>query len=351
MERLCYLSKNYPSTDGSGNKAKTDNEDTLALMGAVNIANKRTGHRSKIAAFFVDLAGIARYVCSVRKGDRIVLQYPHKKYFSFVCRVARWRGAKTITLIHDLGSFRRKRLTVEKEIGRLMNTDYVIASNEVMRQWLIDHGFSKPTGSLGLFDYRSKSESKDKTEHKVEAATEGMGDLRIVYAGALSMRKNAFMLDMAKATLPYQLHVFGNRNGLPDMQDNPQVIFHGFLPADEFISTVDADFGLVWDGDSTESCTGNFGEYLRYNSPHKVSFYLRAGLPVIIWRQAAVAPIIERENVGFCIDSIDELQQLLPSLEQERIETMRSNVRNLSDRLKNGAFLKAAVEKALSALK
>jgi glycosyltransferase involved in cell wall biosynthesis len=172
-----------------------------------------------------------------------------------------------------------------------------------------------------------------------------------VYAGALSMRKNAFMLDMAKATLPYQLHVFGNRNGLPDMQDNPQVIFHGFLPADEFISTVDADFGLVWDGDSTESCTGNFGEYLRYNSPHKVSFYLRAGLPVIIWRQAAVAPIIEREDVGFCIDSIDELQQLLPSLEQERIETMRSNVRNLSDRLKNGAFLKAAVEKALSALK
>ena len=113
MERLCYLSKNYPSTDGSGNKAKTDNEDTLALMGAVNIANKRTGHRNKIAAFFVDLAGIARYVCSVRKGDRIVLQYPHKKYFSFICRIARWRGAKTITLIHDLGSFRRKRLTVE----------------------------------------------------------------------------------------------------------------------------------------------------------------------------------------------------------------------------------------------
>ena len=64
MERLCYLSKNYPSTDGSGNKAKTDNEDTLALMGAANIANKRTGHRNKIAAFFVDLAGIARLFCA-----------------------------------------------------------------------------------------------------------------------------------------------------------------------------------------------------------------------------------------------------------------------------------------------
>jgi glycosyltransferase involved in cell wall biosynthesis len=342
MERLCYLSKNYPSTDGSGNKAKTDNEDTLALMGAVNIANKRTGHRNKIAAFFVDLAGIARYVCSVRNGDRIVLQYPHKKYFSFICRIARWRGAKTITLIHDLGSFRRKRLTVEKEVRRLMNTDYVIASNEVMRQWLIDHGFRKPTGSLGLFDYRSNSESKEKRNEE--------GTVRIVYAGALSMRKNAFMLEMAKSMLPYQLHVFGNRDGLPQMQDNPQVIFHGFLPADDFISNVDADFGLVWDGDSTESCTGNFGEYLRYNSPHKVSFYLRAGLPIIIWRQAAVAPIIEREDVGFCIDSIEQLQELLPSLKRERIETMRRNVRELSNRLKNGAFLKAAVESAISEL-
>lgn len=342
MERLCYLSKNYPSTDGSGNKAKTDNEDTLAQMGAVNIANKRTGNRNKIAAFFIDLAGIARYFCSVRKGDRIVLQYPHKKYFSFICRIARWRGAKTITLIHDLGSFRRKRLTVEKEIRRLMNTDYVIASNEVMRQWLIDHGFRKPTGSLGLFDYRSKSESKEKNS--------GNGDVRIVYAGALSMRKNAFMLEMAKSTLPYQLHVFGNRNGLPQMQDNSQVVFHGFLPADDFISSVDADFGLVWDGDSTVSCTGNFGEYLRYNSPHKVSFYLRAGLPIIIWRQAAVAPIIEHEDVGFCIDSIEQLQELLPSLKQERIEAMRRKVRELSNRLKNGEFLKAAVENAISEL-
>ena len=211
-----------------------------------------------------------------------------------------------------------------------------------MRQWLIDHGFRKPTGSLGLFDYRSNSESKEKRNEE--------GTVRIVYAGALSMRKNAFMLEMAKSTLPYQLHVFGNRDGLPQMQDNPQVIFHGFLPADEFISSVDADFGLVWDGDSTESCTGNFGEYLRYNSPHKVSFYLRAGLPIIIWRQAAVAPIIEREDVGFCIDSIEQLQELLPSLKRERIETMRRNVRELSNRLKNGAFLKAAVESAISEL-
>jgi hypothetical protein len=35
--RLCYISKNYYGTAGSGNKAKTDNEKTLAAMGAHNL--------------------------------------------------------------------------------------------------------------------------------------------------------------------------------------------------------------------------------------------------------------------------------------------------------------------------
>lgn len=340
MSRLCYLSKNYPNTDGSGNKAKTDNEDTLSLMGAVNLANKRTYHHNKVIAFFVDLAGIVKYMFSVRKGDCIVLQYPHKKYFSFICHVARWRKAKTIALIHDLGSFRRKRLTTDKEIKRLMNADFVIASNEVMQQWLKEHGYKNPTGALGLFDYRSTTQHSSPTTHHPSP--------RIVYAGALSMRKNSFMLKMAESTLPYEFHVYGNRSGLPQIQDNPQITYHDFMPADEFIRGVDADFGLVWDGDSTDSCTGNFGEYLRFNSPHKVSFYLRAGLPIIIWRQAAVAPIIDKEGVGICIDSIDQLKELLPRLKQEDIEQMRHNVQELSMRLKNGEFLKNAVNKALN---
>lgn len=342
MNRLCYLSKNYPNTDGSGNKAKTDNEDTLSLMGAVNLANKRTYQHNKIIAFFIDLAGIVKYMFSVRKGDRIVLQYPHKKYFSFICHVARWRKAKTIALIHDLGSFRRKRLTTDKEIKRLMNADFVIASNEVMQQWLKEHGYKNPTGALGLFDYRSATQHSSPTTHHPSP--------RMVYAGALSMRKNAFMLQMAKEELPYEFHVYGNRSGLPQIQDNPQITYHDFMPADEFIRGVDADFGLVWDGDSTDSCTGNFGEYLRFNSPHKVSFYLRAGLPIIIWREAAVAPIINKEGVGISIDSIDQLKDLLPRLKQEDIEKMRHNVQELSMRLKNGEFLKNAVNNAVKEL-
>lgn len=343
MGRLCYITRNYRNTDGAGNKAKVDNEDTLISLGAVNLGILRTYYPSKIFTFLLDFLGVIKYSFSVRHGDTILLQYPVKKFFSYLCRVAHWRGAKIATVIHDLGSFRRKKLTVEKEIKRLMNADYVIASNAVMKDWLVKNGYLHPVGVLGLFDYRSSSVSSQRSTLNSEK-------LSLVYAGALAMRKNSFLLQMAECKLSYELHIYGNRSGLSSMKDNDNIIFHSFTPADEFIENVEGDFGLVWDGDSLDNCTGNFGEYLRFNSPHKVSFYIRAGLPIIIWKHAAVASIIEKEDIGICIESLEELDEKLSSITPARMAELRNNVMRVSDRLRNGDFLRAAVTKAIEAL-
>jgi hypothetical protein len=340
--RLCYISRNYRGTGSAGNKAKTDNEDTLMAAGAVNLGLHRTFHRSKVVTFFLDLAGIMKYVFSVRRDDVLLLQYPVKKYFSFIRTVARLRGAKTIALIHDLGSFRRKKLTVNKEIRRLMNADYVIASNSVMRQWLLDQGYSHPIGQLGLFDYRSPEWNNNESPSQ---------PVSLVYAGGLAMRKNAFLLQMAQKDLPYMLHIYGNRDGLPGMKDNEKMVFHPFMPADEFIRTIDAHYGLVWDGDTTDSCTGDFGEYLRYNSPHKASFYLRAGLPLVIWREAAIAPIVEHEGIGLCIDSLENLDEQLRHVTPSQYATMRSHAQRMAQRLNSGSFLMEAIDHAIDEVK
>ena len=226
MTRLCYITRNYRNLNGAGNKAKTDNEDTLQVIGARNLGLKRTFYPNKVITFFLDLAGVIKYVFTVRRGDVVVLQYPVKKYFAFLCRIAHLKGAKTMALIHDLGSFRRKKLTIEKEINRLMHADYVIASNDTMKTWLKEHGYRHPLGALQLFDYRSTSQSRKQlpSEH-----------LRLVYAGALAMRKNSFLLKLAEQELPFELHIYGNRNGLPDMNENPKILFHPFTPADTFI--------------------------------------------------------------------------------------------------------------------
>lgn len=347
MHRICYISRNYRGLTSSGNKAKTDNEMTLAEMGAVNLGLRQTTYRNKLLTFFLNLAGIVKYACSVKKGDVMVLQYPVKKYFFFICRMAHLRKAKVVALIHDLGSMRRKKLTETQEIERLMNADYVIASNEVMKQWLTDKGYTHPTGSLGMHDYKTSSTPSEGKEPEQENHAKVPV---VVYAGALAMRKNAFILQLPETIHNYQLHIYGDAAGLPTLQPSATVVVKGFLPADQFCEKARGDYGLVWDGDAVDACTGNFGEYLRYNSPHKVSFYIRAGLPVIVWREAALAALIEEEGVGICIDSIKQLETLLPTITPEQLEEMHRNVLRVGQKMGEGGFFRDALEQALKTI-
>ena len=174
------------------------------------------------------------------------------------------------------------------------------------------------------------------------------GTPTLVYAGALAMRKNAFLLQMPDEIKNYRLHIYGNRSGLPTLKDSPHIVFHDFMPAEQFIESVQGEFGFVWDGDSLDSCTGNFGEYLRYNSPHKVSFYLRAGMPVIIWSEAALAGLIKEEGIGLCISSIEELNTLLKGITAEKLSAMHTRVREVSNRLRHGDYFRHALGRALS---
>lgn len=337
MNRLCYISRNYYNLTGAGNKAKTDNEDTLSEMGAVNLSLPRTVYNNKVLAFFLDLAGVVRACYSLRRGDVLVLQYPIKKYFSFLCRVARLRGCRTVSVIHDLGSFRRRKLTAEKEIARLSHADYIVASNEKMKGWLEEHGMKKPVGALGLFDYRAASAPKEKER---AASTERT----VVYAGALSMRKNAFLILLSQHLSAWSLLVCGNRDGLQGLQDNAHIEYRGFMPSEEFIKSMNADFGLVWDGDSLDTCSGNWGEYLRWNSPHKASFYLRAGLPLIVWTESAIAPIITREGAGIAISSLHELDNIFATITEQELARMKQRAALLAERLNKGAFLREALK-------
>ena len=56
------------------------------------------------------------------------------------------------------------------------------------------------------------------------------------------------------------------------------------------------------------------GEYLQYNAPHKMSLYIRCGLPIIVWEKAGLAPFVKKNNVGICISSLTELEDILPKI-------------------------------------
>ena len=122
--------------------------------------------------------------------------------------------------------------------------------------------------------------------------------------------------------------------------------YHGFIASDDFISNVKADFGLVWDGDSIDACTGAWGEYLKINNPHKTSFYLRAGIPVIVWSQAAMAAFVRDNHLGLVVDTIEDIGRQLRTLTKDQYQQIRENAAAIALRLADGHYVKEGMQAA-----
>ncbi len=338
MSRLCYISRNYNDRTGAGVKAKSDVEDIIHQMGGVNLGLKRSFYKNKFLTFILNLLGIVKFVLLVKKGDVVVLQYPVKKYFIFICKVCRLRGARSISLIHDLGSFRRKKLTVERELERLSYSDHLITLNPSMREWLIENGCTREISVQGVWDYLSDAETS-----KILDERDPERRMAIVYAGSLAAKKNPFLYDLVERVDGFDLHLFGDYVKYKRELSGKNLYCHGFVEAEQMISKPTGDFALVWDGDSIESCRGSFGAYLQYNTPHKISLYIRMGLPIIIWRRAAMAQFILDNGIGVCIDSLSRLNDALRGITPEQYDLMRRNILEISSRVATGDYFRSTI--------
>src|SRR5699024_1209361 len=121
------------------------------------------------------------------------------------------------------------------------------------------------------------------------------------------------------------------------------VKYMGQFSPQELPSHLNADFGLVWDGTSVETCEGMYGQYLKYNDPHKFSLYISSGLPVIVWEHAAIADFVRANNIGLTIDSLTNIDSLISSISQTKYMELQSNVKKIAFQMRKGHYLITAV--------
>ncbi len=334
-----YLSKNYKEITSAGNKAKTDIENILKKLGYKNSGLAQTHYSNNILGFLITLIGVLKVGFTISKNDIVVLQYPFKKYYSFVCNIIHIRGGKVITVIHDLGSFRRKKLTVDKEIKRLNHTDFLIAHNIFMKEWLLQKGVNKTIECLEIFDYLSPTLADERNNPEKQP-------YKVIYAGGLSYKKNRFLYLLDNLMNHWKFNLYGSGFEWDRIKNKESFNYKGFVPSDKLIAEVKGDFGLVWDGESPFTCSGTFGEYLRYNNPHKTSLYIRCNIPVIIWKEAALASFVDEHHIGICIKSLEELDDILPTITKEEYLKMKQNTKRISELLARGHYLSNALGKA-----
>lgn len=338
----CYLSHNYRDFVHAGTKSKNYVEHVLQGMGFKNVALPQTHFHNKILGFFATLAGVLIAPFRLHRSDVLALQYPLKKYYVFVCRCAHMRGAKVVTLVHDLGSFRRKKLTAEKEMRRLAHSDYIIIHNENMKRWINEHGRTEGVGIHWMFDYLEEASAPVR---KAPA-----GRISVLYAGSLPRKKNAFLYTLAENEHNYDLELCGRGLNAAEIKASC-VHYHGFVSDVKLIENDKFNYGLVWDGASLDECEGPYGEYLRFNNPLKASMYVRCHLPLIVWEKAAIAPLVRKKGIGICVPTLRNLDQLLQSIPAQQYDEMERNVIAWSKELKNGACTRKAFEEALEWLK
>ena len=344
---MYYISRNYKSIFDAAGKAKTDCEFVLQKMGFTNLGFKQSSIPNSAIGTLKNFFGITLALFRLPFKSILSTQYPNSKFRGYILFVAKLKACKIITIVHDVRALKGKTHDTPKELS-LMITDVIIVHNPSMKNWFIKQGVKTPIIVLEIFDYISKSRPKQNDNKQFKEL------YQITYAGGLGAKKNAYIYDVdLLPNTKYNLKLYG-RGFQPDnlkvKKEESIVFYQGVFPSNEIAYKINGDFGLVWDGDSVDTCSGEYGAYLKFNNPHKTSLYLLCGLPVIIWKKAALAAFIVNNSLGIAVSSLKELEGILKNLTASDYSSMKENALKYQNKMMSGYFFEIAINKAIKKL-
>lgn len=337
-----FFLKDYKGKgNDAGSKARNDCEYILKKNNFEELDFCLGGRKKYITGIFKRKKEISR----ISKGDILVIQYPYhvryaNKFYNILSNLQK-RDIKIIAIIHDILFLRGmdENIKLDEEIQLLNSFDVLISHNKSMTKWLKDKGVTSNIIELEIFDYISEY-----TKEYMNA------DFKNIYfAGNLDKSKSEFIYSEKFKNLNIKKYLFGPNYNTINHDLNS--IYKGCYNPEELVNYFENGFGLIWDGKSTEKCDGVIGQYMRYNNPHKTSLYLSTGLPVIIWKEAAIAKFIEENKIGITVNSLDDMQYKVDSMTIEEYNKLKENVSKIKEKILGGEYLISALNKASKLLK
>ena len=334
MDKYCVVERDFKENH-AGSKAREDVAEIAALQGWKPLIvhhSERKGTLDKIRMSFLTIADWYRISRKVSDSSELLIQYPLAMYpkvstlsIPFLRRMKK-RQVKLVFLIHDLDSLRGINQEVEKNF--LQEADVMIAHNQKMIHYLKEEKYPcTDIRSLNIFDYLTKQPVERRQREKKTVAI----------AGNLNLEKAGFVYRLGELETGIRFHLYGPNYKGENRSEN--ICYEGQFPADQLPKMLQGGFGLVWDGSSLDSCEGVYGTYLKYNNPHKTSLYLASGIPVIIWKGAAMAEFIVKENVGIAVDSLRELPDVIGKMTDGEYCEMQMCAERLGEKLRAGQML------------
>ena len=346
MQDIYFININIVESNNASSKAVNDCNIILKEMGinpfTINIEKEGNKYLKKINNYFQ-----INKIKNVPKNSILIIQHPiylNKKYIDIIKQAKISKKLNLIFIIHDLESLRKMFSDALEDFEYIDNqmydiADYIIAHNDEMKKYIVSKGVdSGKIYTLNIFDYLTENNTNNKNIKYSKT---------INIAGNLDVNKCKYIRELNDMDKSININLYG-LNFDKNILDSQSINYKGSFPASEIPKQLNEGFGLVWDGESIEECTGNTGEYLKYNNPHKLSLYLVSGLPVVIWSKAAEAQFVIDNNVGIVVDSIGEFSVKFNLLSKEKYYEMVENVKKISDKLRQGKYLENVVREIIN---
>lgn len=248
------------------------------------------------------------------KDSTILIQYPcfNEKLFQYAKFLFPKRNY--ITIIHDLNSIRLNGEISKTEVKALSIFNTIIVHSPEMKDYLSRYLSPKVNYHiLGCFPYLTNS---------INQIPESIDE--VCFAGNID--KSTFLKEFIPHVQQIKLKLYGKMEQKLTLNSN--VKYCGMFNPNN-ISSLCGSWGLVWDGNSIETCSGTWGEYLKIIAPHKFSLYIAAGIPVIVWEKSAMARLVKEYNIGLTISNLNELNQKLLSVNKKEINSNISQFQKL----------------------
>jgi len=345
-----YLKEEFlqdKNVKNAGNKARNDVEEIVKREGYLPLlltvedwyklgTVKAQQHKAK---------ALSKAFAQLKSGDQLLIQFPmlhHSFFTTHLVKKLQRKGVKVYLIIHDLEVLRNANLdTVPlkhkirvhlQESSLLGVADGIVAHNPIMKAFLVKQGLAEQKiVSLDIFDYLIPNFQEKTTQTK---------DQPIIVAGNLAQEKAGYLYALPKTPI-YNLYGVGfdESRALEN-----EAYFGSFLP-DELPAALEGGFGLVWDGDSAETCSGVFGEYLRYNNSHKASLYLASGFPLVVWKQSALSHFVLEKNCGVAVESLHDLKNTIENLSDADYQNLIANAKSIGKKIRDGFYLTSALKK------
>lgn len=339
---------NRINNNHAGSKAILDIEKYLNELGfnRLCICNIEDNKLLRTIRLFLNLRKIFFF-----KKALVIVQYPtlgkltDKIISTFYIPLLNKNKCETIAIIHDLECMRfsvNNAQYKKDDLNFLKSFNHIICHNNKMLAWLRQQGLTNNIVSLELFDYMA-DRNIDNDFRK--------NDKTIAFPGNLDAKKSGFIYRMDQLCLnDINISLYGP-NYKSNLLNSKNITYKGIVKPEDLPNKILESFGLIWDGPELYSCKGCTGEYMKLNNPHKLSLYMASGVPVIVWKDAAVAEFVLENNVGIVINSLEDLDNELNKITNEKYKEFLENTRRIQSKVLSGYYIKNSLDKIIKKVK